>query len=162
MLALAVGGLLVAGLVGWALTRTVEPAPATTVATTDTFPTASTTAATPPATPTTSQPAVGDGNVTATQVPPGATPGAVPPVVPTTSQPPAALPSHEERTHAPRIAVEDLREKKDAGTVTIIDVRDATSYAAGHIPGSINIPFASVQSQLDRIPKGKEIVTYCT
>jgi rhodanese-related sulfurtransferase len=43
-----------------------------------------------------------------------------------------------------------------------VDVRDAGSFQAGHIPGSLNIPMASVQANLDLLPKGKQVVTYCT
>jgi hydroxyacylglutathione hydrolase len=44
----------------------------------------------------------------------------------------------------------------------VIDVRDATSWASGHIAGAIHMPFATVDAQLDTLPKGKAIVTYCT
>ena len=76
--------------------------------------------------------------------------------------PPAAAPVQGDKSDVARIAAEDLREKHKANAVLVIDVRDATSFAQGHIPGALHIPMASVESNLDRIPKGREIVTYCT
>ena len=76
---------------------------------------------------------------------------------------PAPVPHPEgNRAEVARIAAEDLRAKANRGEVTVIDVRQAADYARGHIAGAINIPFASIETQLDQIPKGKEIVTYCT
>lgn len=126
---MAVGALLVAALVVWALTRTVEPAP--------------TTSAVPPLA----------SETPSTQTPVGSTTSQVNMTEPT---------DFSDRSDVKRIAAEDLKAKFDRGEVTIIDVRDANSYASSHIPGALNIPFASVQGMLDLIPKGKEIVTYCT
>lgn len=143
---LTIGALLVAGLVVWALTRTVEPsvdAPVSTVAETATSAPAIDTA------PTTA-PAID----TAGFVPPTTTAG-----ITTSSQAPVVSGDKDE---VPRISAEDLREKVKAGSVTVVDVRDALSFQSGHIPGSLNIPLASVQANLDLLPKGKQVVTYCT
>jgi len=124
---LAIGGVLVAGLVVWALTRTVEThAPA-----------AITETSAPMATPVTSAPI-------------------------TTSSSPDLEAHGESNASVPRIAVEDLREKMKAGSVTVIDVRPAASYQAAHIEGAMNIPLASVEAELSVLPKNKPIVTYCT
>jgi len=124
---MAIGALLVAALVVWALTRTVEPA-------------------------TSEMPPIAADSPT-TQSPIGSTTAPVNLTQPT---------DFSNQSDVKRIAAEDLKAKVDRGEVTIIDVRDANSYASSHIPGSLNIPFASVQGMLDLIPKGKEIVTYCT
>ena len=145
MAILVAGGVLVAALVVWALTRTVEPASVMTtdtgVATTTFAPTTS--PASPTATTATSPFAASD---TSAPVP---APAAVPP-------------PQGDRSAVKRIAAEDLKPQVDRGAVTVIDVRPAADYARGHIPGSINIPFASVETQFDTIPKDKPIVTYCT
>lgn len=149
LIVLTIGALLVAGLVVWALTRTVEPTSVMTSATDAPAPAAmpvtetSTVAGTPPLT---------------TSVPPIAS--ATAPITATSTMPPPA--PQGDRTAVQRISAEDLRDKFNAGTVTIIDVRDATSYAAGHIPGALHIPMSSIQSNLDLIPKGKDVVAYCT
>jgi hypothetical protein len=139
MMLMVVGGLLIAGLVVWALTRTVEPpatpAPAPVAdATTGAFP--------PAATPT-------DTSLTA---------------LPTTTQAiPAARPQVQgDRAEVTRIAAEDVRAKLTRGEVVVVDVRDPAAYARSHIPGSINMPFATIEGQADALPKDKGIVTLCT
>lgn len=53
-------------------------------------------------------------------------------------------------------------EKIDRG-ITLIDVRTAEEFAAGHIDGAINIPFENIVSELSKrsITKDTEIVLYC-
>lgn len=148
LIVLTIGALLVAGLVVWALTRTVEPTSVMTSATDAPAPAAtqvtetSTVAGTPPL---------------ATSTSPIASTTA--PITGTSTIPPTPA---RDNTSVQRISAEDLRQKFNAGTVTIIDVRDAASYAAGHIPGALHIPMSSIQSNLDLIPKGKDVVAYCT
>ena len=62
----------------------------------------------------------------------------------------------------PRTNVADAKKLLDSGAVTIIDVRDADSYVASHIPGSLQIPLARVEGEVDYLPKTKPILTYCT
>lgn len=141
---MAIGALLVAGLIVWALTRTVE------------------TSSPAPSVSSTISPS---SDTSATLVPPiDSTVSVVPPIdtVVNDTAPPAAAPVQGDKSDVARIAAEDLREKHKANAVLVIDVRDATSFAQGHIPGALHIPMASVESNLDRIPKGREIVTYCT
>jgi rhodanese-related sulfurtransferase/DNA-binding transcriptional ArsR family regulator len=47
------------------------------------------------------------------------------------------------------------------GEVTVLDVRPAEEYAAGHIPGAISIPVGELKARLKELPKGSEIVAYC-
>jgi rhodanese-related sulfurtransferase len=47
------------------------------------------------------------------------------------------------------------------GEVTILDVRPAEEYRAGHIPDAISIPIDELKSRLDELPKKREIVVYC-
>ena len=135
MLILVAGGVLVAALVIWALTRTVEPA----------------------------TPVADGGAVSTTEAPVLSTqPGsATASNVPVASQTAPPRPDGDPRA-VKRMAVEDLRAKVTRGEVTVIDVRDARAIATRHIPGSLNIPFASIETQLDQIPKDKPIVLYCT
>lgn len=139
ILILAIGGLVVAGLVAWALTRTVETPAIPTAA--DTSGGIATPAANPAPAPASNMP------LTATQTPaPFAQPNA----------------PQESTASVPRISVEDLREKVNAQAVTVIDVRDDAAFAAGHIPGALHIPFARVEGEMASLPKGKPVVTYCT
>jgi len=47
------------------------------------------------------------------------------------------------------------------GEAVVIDVRPAEEYAAGHIPGAINIPSGELPRRLAELPHDKEIVAYC-
>ena len=135
MVVMVVGGLLVAGLVGWALTRSVEPA------------------APPPSAPYASPSTVG---VTRT---PSTTTA---PLSPESYSLGSGHPQEPDKAEVARISVEDLKAKYDRGEVTVIDVRDVKSYEAGHIAGSLSVPMPTVQAQVDSLPKGKTIVAYCT
>ena len=43
----------------------------------------------------------------------------------------------------------------------MLDVRPKEEYAAGHLPGAINVPLAELEKNLKRIPRNREIVAYC-
>ena len=43
----------------------------------------------------------------------------------------------------------------------IVDVRPRGEYAAGHLAGAVNIPFAEIKRELSRLSRDKEIVAYC-
>ena len=63
----------------------------------------------------------------------------------------------------PRITPQELKAKLDAGEdVIVADARSAASYEALHIAGAISVPLTEVQDHLDALPKGAEIVFYCT
>jgi rhodanese-related sulfurtransferase/DNA-binding transcriptional ArsR family regulator len=55
----------------------------------------------------------------------------------------------------------ELLERAKNGLVTVLDVRPAAEYAAGHIPGAINVPLEKLESFLSKLPKRKEVVAYC-
>jgi rhodanese-related sulfurtransferase len=48
-----------------------------------------------------------------------------------------------------------------AGEVTLVDVRPAEEYCAGHIPGAVSVPLEDLGKRLRSLPKGREIVAYC-
>jgi 3-mercaptopyruvate sulfurtransferase SseA len=79
------------------------------------------------------------------------------PISPTTTTTTA-----DETVNVARIDPEELLAHFKAGDVTIIDVRDADSFLASHIPGSLHIPLARVQGEVSYLPKAKPIVAYCT
>ena len=46
--------------------------------------------------------------------------------------------------------------------VILVDVRDPQSFADGHMPGAINIPFDHIPDHVAALKKEKRlIVTYC-
>ena len=67
----------------------------------------------------------------------------------------------ERRDTLEPIAPEELRRRLDAGDVTLIDVRPADEFAAGHIPGALSVPVAELTDRLRELPRRKEIVAYC-
>jgi rhodanese-related sulfurtransferase/DNA-binding transcriptional ArsR family regulator len=47
------------------------------------------------------------------------------------------------------------------GLVTVLDVRPAEEYAAGHLPGAVNVPIEKLEGYLSKLPKRKELIAYC-
>jgi rhodanese-related sulfurtransferase/DNA-binding transcriptional ArsR family regulator len=48
-----------------------------------------------------------------------------------------------------------------AGRVTVLDVRPAEEYSAGHIPGAVSIPLERLAERLAELPTDADIVAYC-
>lgn len=61
------------------------------------------------------------------------------------------------------ISPEDLlalvEENPDA--ITVVDIRSADDYAAGHIEGAIHIPFKEVGANIDQIPMNRPAYVTC-
>ena len=55
----------------------------------------------------------------------------------------------------------ELLERAKAGLVTVLDVRPAEEFAAGHVPGAVNIPIRELERRLAELPKRREVVAYC-
>jgi len=47
------------------------------------------------------------------------------------------------------------------GAVTVLDVRPAEEYRAGHIPGAISVQLKELEHRLSELPRDQEIVAYC-
>lgn len=59
------------------------------------------------------------------------------------------------------VAAREVLKRARAGLVTVLDVRPAEEYAAGHLPGAINVPIDKLEGYLSKLPKRKEVVAYC-
>lgn len=59
------------------------------------------------------------------------------------------------------VSSEELLDRSRRGLVTVLDVRPPGEFAAGHIPGAINIPVQQLQRRLRELPKSREIIAYC-
>lgn len=59
------------------------------------------------------------------------------------------------------LPAEELLRRARKGLVTVLDVRPPEEFAAGHLPGAVNIPIRDLQRRLKELPKGKEVVAYC-
>ena len=62
----------------------------------------------------------------------------------------------------PRISLADAKKDYDAGTAVFIDARSEAAYKGEHITGSINIPFGEQDKMMDKVPKGKKLILYCS
>jgi rhodanese-related sulfurtransferase len=49
------------------------------------------------------------------------------------------------------ITVQELHERDD---VPLIDVREPDEFAAGHVPGAVNLPISTIGDHLDELPEG--------
>lgn len=59
------------------------------------------------------------------------------------------------------VPADQLLERVREGLVTVLDVRPPEEYAAGHLPGAINIPLDELEKHLDKLDPAQEIVAYC-
>ena len=59
------------------------------------------------------------------------------------------------------VRARELLERAKKGLVTVLDVRPAEEYAAGHLPGALNVPVDRLESYLAKLPKRREVVAYC-
>jgi rhodanese-related sulfurtransferase len=55
----------------------------------------------------------------------------------------------------------EVLDRAKRGLVLVLDVRPPEEYAAGHLPGAVNIPIKQLENRLAELPKRKEIVAYC-
>jgi thiosulfate sulfurtransferase len=62
----------------------------------------------------------------------------------------------------PRISIDEVKALMAKKQVVLIDVRDPQSFAEGHMPGAINVPFDHIPKYVDQWKKEKRLlVTYC-
>lgn len=64
-----------------------------------------------------------------------------------------------------QIQISNVKAFFDENAGTIVDAREPTDYALGHIPGAINLPYDEVVTDTERLekfdPQGKPIIIYC-
>jgi len=62
------------------------------------------------------------------------------------------------------LAVSNITALKDATSVGafLIDVRETSEFAGGHIEGAINIPLRELGANLDKIPTDRQVFVYCS
>jgi rhodanese-related sulfurtransferase len=64
--------------------------------------------------------------------------------------------------NVPRISIDELKTLMDRKNVVIIDVRDPSSFEAGHVPGALNIDYVNMPERAREFAKEtRPIVTYC-
>jgi hydroxyacylglutathione hydrolase len=59
------------------------------------------------------------------------------------------------------VTPEELEEARLLGTMEVVDVRNASEYAAGHLPGAHHAPLGRLPEALERLPRGKTLAVHC-
>ena len=57
------------------------------------------------------------------------------------------------------VSLEEV-ESRDPSTV-VLDVREPVEYAAGHVPGAVNLPQADLADRLDELPRDRPLLLIC-
>jgi ArsR family transcriptional regulator len=66
-----------------------------------------------------------------------------------------------ERDNLEPVTRAELLERTRDGLVTVLDVRPADEFAAGHLPGALNMPLSELEARLAELDPAQEIVAYC-
>jgi 3-mercaptopyruvate sulfurtransferase SseA len=82
--------------------------------------------------------------------------------VPTSSQNEPAGPVGNAPGEIQRVTLEESKTAFDSGAAVFLDVRSASSYAAGHIPNALSIPLGEIESHIGELDPDQWIITYCT
>lgn len=67
----------------------------------------------------------------------------------------------EERDALEPVDRAELRRRLKSGEVTVIDVRPAVEYNAGHIAGALSVPLEKLHARMGDLPKDHPVVAYC-
>jgi DNA-binding transcriptional ArsR family regulator len=59
------------------------------------------------------------------------------------------------------VDTDELLRRLASGDVVILDVRPGTEFAAGHLPGAINVPLEELAGRIGELPRNHQIVAYC-
>ena len=65
------------------------------------------------------------------------------------------------RGEHPQVDVETLLATDPQDRPVVVDVRTAEEFAAGNIPGAVNIPVDELRTRLDELPRNQPLVAYC-
>jgi rhodanese-related sulfurtransferase/DNA-binding MarR family transcriptional regulator len=55
----------------------------------------------------------------------------------------------------------EVLQRARKGLVVVLDVRPHEEFAAGHLPGAVNIPIHELEKRLKELPKRGEVIAYC-
>jgi rhodanese-related sulfurtransferase/DNA-binding transcriptional ArsR family regulator len=65
------------------------------------------------------------------------------------------------RDTEPPVSARELARLVKQGAVTVVDVRPEQEYAAGHLPGAVNMPVESLRRRARELPRQHPLVVYC-
>lgn len=61
-----------------------------------------------------------------------------------------------------RVSLASSKAAFDEQSAVFLDVRDPSSFNAGHIPGAVNIPLGLLEGRANELDPDQWIITYCT
>jgi rhodanese-related sulfurtransferase len=67
----------------------------------------------------------------------------------------------KDRSSLEPVTYAELQRRIRDGNATVIDVRPAEEYAAGHISGARSIPVTELRARIGEVPKKRLVVAYC-
>ncbi|HEX9492614.1 MAG TPA: rhodanese-like domain-containing protein [Thermoanaerobaculia bacterium] len=67
----------------------------------------------------------------------------------------------DELSKARRITRAEAMRMVKQNKAVYVDVRSEDTWAAGHIPGALNIPLSQLMQRLKELPPGNFLITYC-
>jgi hydroxyacylglutathione hydrolase len=59
------------------------------------------------------------------------------------------------------VGTEQLAPRVSRGDVTVLDVREASEWSAGHLPGALHVPLGHLGERLAEVPRTRPIVVHC-
>ncbi len=66
-----------------------------------------------------------------------------------------------DRTRLEAVSREELLARLGEDGVILLDVRPEDEYAAGHLPGALNVPLSRLDAIIATLPRDREVVAYC-
>jgi rhodanese-related sulfurtransferase len=70
------------------------------------------------------------------------------------------VPSFRDRDEREPVSRKELLRRIRRKEVTLLDVRSAEQFEAGHLPGAVNIPIDELRRRLKEIPPSQQVVAY--
>jgi hypothetical protein len=71
------------------------------------------------------------------------------------------VPNFRDRDEREPVSRKELLRRIRRKEVTLLDVRSAEQFEAGHLPGAVNIPIDELRRRLKEIPPSQQVVAYC-
>lgn len=73
---------------------------------------------------------------------------------------PVVVEKESDKPRPGRLAVEAVKARIEKGDLTVLDVRPAAEFAAGHLKGALNSPLEGMTALLPSISKDKDVLVY--
>lgn len=81
---------------------------------------------------------------------------------PPAPSPTAGHPSTPAPPTGERISPADAKREFDSGTAVFIDTRAREAFETQRIPGALSIQISEIDTHIEKLPKGKKIIVYCS